>query len=551
MSIRAHSTLVKFAVIVSMLVGALVAGPAQAAAVKWETLFTAQDVRDHLSTPAGRQQALDFCRRMGITKVYIEVFRDGYQADASTLETARDFFRKAGLEVSGSVTTTQLGKPSTGWKIVACYTNRANQQHLAQIFRYAARFFNEVIIDDFFFTDCECSECSAAKGDLSWGQYRRELMLRMSREDVLGAARSVNPNVKIILKFPEWYDEFQNRGYVPDKESALYDRIWVGTELRDPSLQEWGHKQQYGAFFIYRWLHSIAGAKTGGAWFDPYGTDPVLYMDQAWTAVLAGAPEIFLFHYGDLNSPHYSGQAAALADKRAELDRLGQLVGDWKGIPAYKPVSSDPGSESYIFDQIGMLGIPLLPTAKFPANSKAAMFAEYSMSDPDFVPELNHFLAAGGTAFITEGLAHRLNRDPRLSFSAIDLSLRKGELIHVFQPEKGHIVVFSDALPKLSYVDTNDRVEQLTPDLRSALNELRRQVSEFTVTSLDAPPRVAIYPMGRRVAVMNYTELPVACHIQKRDMSGHLTSDFDESGARVAPDGETLDLPPHSLIVVQ
>ena len=205
-----------------------------AGAVVWSTLFTAQDVRDHLSTEQGRQDALAFCRKMGITKVYIESFRDGYQAEESTLKAARDFFRQAGLAVSGCVTTTGIGKPSTGWKVAACYTNRQNQAHVESIFRFTAALFDEIMIDDFFFTDCECSECSAAKGAQSWQQYREKLMLQISRERVLGPAHAVNPNVKVIIKFPEWYDKFQDRGYVPDKEAAIFDRIWVGTELRDP-----------------------------------------------------------------------------------------------------------------------------------------------------------------------------------------------------------------------------------------------------------------------------------------------------------------------------
>ncbi len=314
----------------------LLAGAPLARATQWETLFTAQDVRDRLATPAGREQALGFCRRMGISKVYIEVFRDGYQADAATLTTARDFFRHAGLQVSGCVTTTGLGKPSTGWKVAACYTNRRNQQHLAEIFRYAAGLFNEIMIDDFFFTDCTCSECAAAKGSMSWKQYRDKLMVEMSRKDVLGAARAVNPKVKIILKFPQWYDNFQNRGYVVDKESALYDRIWVGTELRDPSSNQWGHTQQYRGFFLYRWLADVAGAKEGGGWFDPYGTDPTFYLDQAYVTVLAGAPEVMLFHYGELDSDKYRPQADALADHRPQLDSLASL---WVIGTVFRPTS--------------------------------------------------------------------------------------------------------------------------------------------------------------------------------------------------------------------
>jgi len=529
----------------------LLAGAPLARATQWETLFTAQDVRDRLATPAGREQALGFCRRMGISKVYIEVFRDGYQADAATLTTARDFFRHAGLQVSGCVTTTGLGKPSSGWKVAACYTNRRNQQRLAEIFRYAAGLFNEIMIDDFFFTDCTCSECAAAKGPMSWKQYRDNLMVEMSRKNVLGAARAVNPKARIILKFSQWYDNFQNRGYVVDKESALYDRIWVGTELRDPSSSQWGHTQQYRGFFLYRWLADVAGAKEGGGWFDPYGTDPAFYLDQAYVTVLAGAPEVFLFHYGELDSDKYRAQADALADLRPQLDSLAKLVGDWDGIPAYKPPNSDPGDESYIFDQIGMLGIPLLPTAHFPAKDRAALFTAHALADTDFVAELDKFLQGGGTAFVSESLAHRLNADPRLAPDN-KVALGKDQLLKRVSEGSGCIIVFSDQLPRLAYVTTEDQTAQLDPKTRSALRKLRAAVAEFVPTSLDAPPRVAVFPMRSRVAVANFTELPVTCHLTGLGGMGSKYKElFGTSAARVTGNGTTLYLPAHGVMVVQ
>jgi hypothetical protein len=524
--------------------------PRPVAAVEWETLFTAQDVRDHLSDDAGRAQALEFCRRMGISKVYIEAFR-GYQADETTLKTSRDYFRKAGLKVSGCVTTVGLGKPSTGWNVAACYTNRANQEHLASIFKFAAGIFDEIMIDDFFFTDCECSECAAAKGSMSWPEYREKLMLKMSRENVLGAAKSVNPNVKIILKFPQWYDNFQNRGYLVDKETALYDRIWVGTELRDPSSDEWGHKQQYEGFFLFRWLTDVGGSKTGGGWFDPYGTDPVTYMDQATVTVLAGAPEVFLFHYGALISPQYQAQAKTLEERRPGLEELAKFVGGWSGIPAYKPISSDPGNEPYVFDQIGMLGVPLLPTAHFPSQSRVALFTYHALGDTEFVPELAKFLAAGGTALVTESLAHQLNLDPRL-VPDNRVALPKGTLFETFEEGSGKIVVFSDALPKLTYVDNQNKVTQPTATEREALDSLRKVVSNFDVTSFDAPPRVAIFPMGGRAAVVNFTELPIACRLTALSgMASRYKKVFATAGAFLGSDSLTIHLPPHGLMVVE
>lgn len=529
----------------------LLAGVPLARATQWETLFTAQDVRDRLATPAGREQALGFCRRMGISKVYIEVFRDGYQADAATLKASRDFFRHAGLQVSGCVTTTGLGKPSTGWKVAACYTNRRNQQHLAEIFRYAAGLFNEIMIDDFFFTDCECSECAAAKGSMSWKQYRDKLMVEMSRKNVLGAARAVNPKVKIILKFPQWYDNFQNRGYVVDEESALYDRIWVGTELRDPSSNQWGHTQQYRGFFLYRWLADVAGAKEGGGWFDPYGTDPTFYLDQAYVTVLAGAPEVMLFHYGELDSDKYRPQAEALADHRQQLNSLAELSGDWDGIPAYKPPSSDPGNEPYIFDQIGMLGIPLLPTAHFPAKARAALFTAHALDDTGFVAELDKFLQDGGTAFVSESLAHRLNADPRLAPDN-RIALGKDQLLKRVSEGSGRIIVFSDQLPRLAYVTSEDQITQLDPKTRAALRKLRASVAEFVPTSLDAPPRVAVFPMRDRVGVANFTELPVTCHLTGLGGMGTKYKElFGTSAARVTGNGTTLYLPAHGVMVVR
>ena len=73
----------------------------------------------------------------------------------------------------------------------------------------------------------------------SWEDYRCELMVQLSRERILAAARRVNPKVKIIIKYPQWYDRFHERGYEVVRETADFDRIWVGTEtsrLRRPAL---------------------------------------------------------------------------------------------------------------------------------------------------------------------------------------------------------------------------------------------------------------------------------------------------------------------------
>jgi hypothetical protein len=298
-------------------------------------------------------------------------------------------------------------------------------------------------------------------------------------------------------------------------------------------------------------LTDVAGEKTGGGWFDPFGTDATIYLDQALVTVLAGAPEVFLFHYGSLTSSQYKEQTEALAARRKEFEELGKLVGNWTGIPAYKPVSSEPGDEQFIFDQIGMLAIPLAPTAHFPDKARAALFTLHSLKDVEFVAKLARFLNSGGTALVSEGLAHALDGDPRLP-SANPVNLPKDKYLFKVQEGNGNLVVFSDSLPRLTYVDSSNRIAQLAAGQRDALAELRKIVEEFAVTSVDAPPRVAVFPLGARVGVVNFTELPVACRIVGLGgMVSKLRKVFATSGASLASDGATLRLPPHALIVVE
>ena len=183
---------------------------------RFSTLLTAQDVRDHLSTEKGLATAVRWCRQTGVTKVYIETFRDGYTAERKMVERARDRFRAEGLTVSGCVTTTEVGKRSAGgWNAISCYTDRATQDKLQKIFEDTAGLFDEIMIDDFWFTDCNCRDCEAARqvkkvvvgektyavtGD-TWEDYRGELMVRVSRDRILRPARQVNPKVKIIVKY--------------------------------------------------------------------------------------------------------------------------------------------------------------------------------------------------------------------------------------------------------------------------------------------------------------------------------------------------------------
>jgi len=409
---------------------------------RFSTIITAQQVRDHLAKDGGLEAALQWCRQTAVTKVYIESFRDGYRAQRASLERARDGFREAGFEVSGCVTTTQVGKKSTGWNAISCYTDRATQDKLQDIFASTAELFDEIIIDDFWFTDCKCPECDAARkaktvtigertfpvASDSWDDYRSELLVRLSQGRILAPARRATPKVKVIIKYPQWYDHFHERGYDVVRETADFERIWVGTEPRDYADARWGGPVQYEAYFIMRGRGGIGGEKCGGGWFDPYGTTEKTYVEQARQTVLGGARESVLFCYGSLLEHTGPKNVAALRANIPELFAVAEQVRRRQvvGIAAYKPPSSPGENEQRVFDFVGMLGLPLVPCHEFPADAKAAFFSVHALKDPQFAEKLAAFIDAGRPVLITDGLAQKLAGRVRLDVPTVTILPVKG-----------------------------------------------------------------------------------------------------------------------------
>ena len=397
---------------------------AKSDAHRFSTLLTAQDVRDRLSRDDGISAAIDWCRKTGVTKVYIEAFRDGYQANRDTLQHAKERFQRAGFDVSGCVTTTRVGKRSSGWNGISCYTDRATQERLQRVFEYAAGLFDETMIDDFWFTDCQCSQCDVARktktvtvgeqtyavASAAWEDYHCELMVRLSQERLLAAAKRINPKARLIIKYPQWYDQFHERGYEVLRETTDFDRTWVGTETRNYQDRQWGGTPQYEGYFLMRWLGGIGGPKCGGGWYDPFGTTERTYLEQARQTVLGGARESMLFCYGALLNDTGPKNIQVLRQNIPELLAVAEEVRSRAivGVAAYKPANSHPENEQRVFDFVGMMGVPLAPSHEFPTEAKAAFFSIHALKDPDLPHKLAAFLAAGKSALVTDGLAKRL-----------------------------------------------------------------------------------------------------------------------------------------------
>jgi hypothetical protein len=281
----------------------------------------------------------------------------------------------------------------------------------------------------------------------------------------LGAAKQVNPKARLIIKYPQWYDAFHERGYDVVRETADFDRIWVGTETRDYADEKWGGTPQYEAYFIMRWLGGIGGRKCGGGWYDWLGTTERTYVEQARQTVLAGARESLLFCYSGLQSTTGPKNIEALRVNIPELIDVAREVQrrDIVGLAAYKPPNSHPENEKRVFDFVGMLGLPLAPCHEFPANAPAGFFSVHALKDPGFAAKLTRFIQAGKPVLITDGLALQLTNRVKLNASNV-------HLLRVIGDPK--------SLLKLTQIE---------------LDALRVPLLKPFKTSFKAPNRVALY----------------------------------------------------------
>ncbi len=169
--------------------------------------------------------------QVDLDKIYLETHRDAFIVPEKTLTKVKKFFLSKGLEVGGGITYTR-SEPSDFETY--SYAREKERQEVKHIAEYTARFFDDFILDDFFFIDLKNDDEIAAKGKMSWTEYRLKLMTEAGRELVVNPAKAVNPKVKVIIKYPNWYDHFHGLGFNLEEEPTYFDGISTGTETRDP-----------------------------------------------------------------------------------------------------------------------------------------------------------------------------------------------------------------------------------------------------------------------------------------------------------------------------
>jgi hypothetical protein len=373
-------------------------------------------------------------QQIKVDKVYIETYRSRQIADEATIEAVKKFFLDHGVQIAGGMALT--GNEARQFESF-CYTDPKDREYVKNVSQLTARHFDEIILDDFFFNTTKNDSDIAAKGNKTWTQFRLGLMDEAGRELVVNAAKAVNPKVKVVIKFPNWYEHFPGLGFDLDKEPKIFDGIYTGTETRDPVITD-QHLQQYESYQIFRYFENIKPGGNGGGWVDTYGVRYVdRYAEQLWDTMFAKAPEITLFNWHLLTEPVHPGErdgwknlhtsfdydrmlasyhTAGASPKTTmagvagySLDQVDKFVGELGkpiGIKSYKPYQST--GEDFLHNYLGMVGIPIDLYPYFPTDANPLLLTESAKYDPDIVKKIEGQLRAGKDVVITSGLMRAL-----------------------------------------------------------------------------------------------------------------------------------------------
>lgn len=423
----------------------LSAGAVTAHAQKYENFkvssyIRAQDVLKMKDKAFLEQTWETVSSQVDLDKMYIETHRDSIVVDEKTLKEVIRFFKSKGLEVGGGITYT-ISEPNDFQTF--SYARQPDREFVKYVAEYTAKFFDDFILDDFFFIDVKNDDEIAAKGDRSWTEYRLELMSKAGKELVVDPAHKVNPKCKVIIKYPNWYDHFHGLGFNLDEEPKYFDGLWTGTETRDPGGNQ--HLQNYLSYNVIRYFDNIAPGKNGGGWVDAGGINMGVdrYAEQVHLTMLTKTPEIILWNFMQLNNvainaehhrkdwqgtgnsfdydkmmqPKKKGKKTIVPSTLASVSSytlrqvngfLGKL-GNPVGIASYKPYHSS--GEDFLQNYLGMIGLPQDMHPEFLQDQKQILLTQQAAKDPAIMDKIRTQLKNGGDVIVTTGLLKAIKDD--------------------------------------------------------------------------------------------------------------------------------------------
>jgi hypothetical protein len=452
--------------------------------------------------------------QLKVDKFYIEIQRDRVVPEPEHIETLKRFFAERGVRTAAGLALT-VDEPNRFE--TPCYTDPKDREFVKSVVELSARHFDEIILDDFFFTNTKSDSDIAAKGDRTWNDFRLELMREAAQSLVLEPARAVNPNVKVVIKYPNWYEHFHGCGFDLELQPSMFDAIYTGTETRHFEYNA-QHLQEYEGYAIMRYFENIAPGRNGGGWVDTGGLRSLdRFAEQIWLTLFAKAQEITLFDFrqmlypvkeslrgawqatgtsfdfdamvepfrkpdGSLSDSLTMARSAAVALEQADAF-LGKL-GDPTGIASHRPAHAT--GEEFLHNYIGAIGIPMDIRPRFPADEPAIFLTEAAKHDLDVVAKIEAHLRAGNRVTVTSGLVATL-QDRGLS-GIVDWRVT-GKKVLTDEFYRWGAVFKSDRpilLPQIEYI-TNDSWELVGANANGHPLVLEASYSKGTLVALAVP----------------------------------------------------------------
>ena len=512
--------------------------------------------------------------QVDLDKIYLETHRDAFTVDEKTMTKVKKFFLSKGLEVGGGITYTR--SEPTDFETYS-YARKNERQQVKEVAEYTAKLFDDFILDDFFFIDLKNDDEIAAKGSKSWTEYRIRLMADAGRELVVNPAKAVNPKVKVIIKYPNWYDHFHGLGFNLEEEPLYFDGLWTGTETRDPGSAQ--HLQNYLSYNIVRYFDNIAPGKNGGGWVDAGGIHMSMdrYAEQLHLTMLSKTPEIILwnymqlyevkitpqmrakwqeagvsFNYDEMTVPFTkNGQTvtpstmARFADVTLhQTDKLVGKLGNPIGLASYKPYHSS--GEDFLQNYLGMIGLPMDMYPQWQERQQI-LLTQQAAKDPDIVGKIKAQLRKGGDVIITTGLLKAIKDqladvcelycgDLKAIVSDFGFSGKSErefiipqvkyftndawEVVSAGRPLNGGVsgypILLRDTYSKgmLFVLTIPDDFGNLYDYPAGALNVIRRAMSKDVGAYIEGPSKVALFPYDNKTLVVeNFNDEAVTLRV--------------------------------------
>lgn len=509
--------------------------------------------------------------QLDVDKIYLETHRDLLIVDDATLEKAKNFFLKQGLEVAGGITYTI--NESNDFETF-CYSDPEHRKIVQNIAEHTAKHFDEFLLDDFFFTSCKSPAEIAAKGNMTWTEYRLKLMNEAGRNLVVGPAKAVNPKVKVIIKYPNWYDHFAGLGFNLQDGPFIFDGVWTGTETRDPGSDQ--HLQNYLSYNIMRYFENLRPGYNGGGWVDSGGINMSMdrYAEQLHLTAIAKGRDVMLFAYNQLidvplrnefrgpwqgtgtswdydqmRAPFQNNGKTVTPSTMARIadvvlrkaDELCGKLGNPIGIKSYKPFHAL--GEDFLQNYLGMIGLPMDMYPTFATDQNIVLLTEQAAGDPDIMTKIKKQIQGGHDVIITTGLLKAIPEkiaevcELRCSdlkaivndFGRFGKSKREfiipqvlyqtndsWEVISAGRPLTGgvsgypilHKALYSGAY--LYVLTVPDDKGNLYDYPEAALNEIRRVMSQDMDFYMEGPAKVSLFMYDNKTLIVeNFNDEPV------------------------------------------